>query len=638
MRDISNLERQYLKAKIAYYSGTPIMSDAAFDVVERELKAVGSKVVEQVGAKRKDFDFPHPTQMRSLAKIQTESINGVTNYMENAFMDWVNKCFSTAFIFKSTKVGYSAKFDGNAINIIFRQNRFESVLTRGDGKSGKDITDRLGSFMPKVLDCFPFPTYTMEIRCEAVIRLKTFNSKYAATFANARNYVAGVLGADEFDLNRIAELSLVPVHFIVDGKHKDISLLEEMISNYPIFASSNHATFLPSKQSYIDVVKSMEKMRETCDFQLNGIVFDFPCDYREILGENEHDPEWSLAVKFIPEECVTTVSHIDWSLGKTGELTPVVNVKPVPLAGTIVKRASGYNAGYVIKNKLGEGAIVSLAKAGDIIPEIQSIIAQGDDPTLPKTCPACGETLTYDGIHLMCNNTKCTGIIARKLGSAASMLDLKGIAGKTLEPFASKFDDMYKLFVWVRSWGDSPSLIEEYGIKYHSRSHEIFLNAFNNVKSLTYAQVILMMGYDRVGNKLAEQVAREYCGLIPDYKGHEKALVDEFKNADRESYIKSAVRVLESLGVIVEKPKDDMNNDITYIVMTGSPSPFNKTKAEFISRFSNVKETSLNDPKCKYLITDSYTSSSGKMNVAKKKGISIKTYEDFIIESNSFAK
>ena len=84
--NLQHLETQYLKAKIAYYDGTPIMSDPAFDALEKELKEAGSKVVEQVGAKRKDFDFPHPTPMKSLAKIQTESNNGVTNYQDDIFL------------------------------------------------------------------------------------------------------------------------------------------------------------------------------------------------------------------------------------------------------------------------------------------------------------------------------------------------------------------------------------------------------------------------------------------------------------------------------------------------------------------------------------------------------------------------
>ena len=121
--DIRNLETQYLKAKVAYYDGHPIMSDAAFDVLEKELKNAGSKVIEQVGSKRKDFDFPHPTPMKSLAKIQTSSEKGQTNYMEDSFMDWLNK--RNKQLFNSVNQIYCMpKFDGSAINIIYRDGKF----------------------------------------------------------------------------------------------------------------------------------------------------------------------------------------------------------------------------------------------------------------------------------------------------------------------------------------------------------------------------------------------------------------------------------------------------------------------------------------------------------------------------------
>ena len=108
--------------------------------------------------------------------------------------------------------------------------------------------------------------------------------------------------------------------------------------------------------------------------QLDGVVFALPAETREFLGENDHDPEWSIAIKFVPDEVVTLVEGVQWNLGKTGELTPVVQLKPVQLAGTTVKRASGYNAGYILKHRIQKGTIVSLRKSGDIIPEISKII------------------------------------------------------------------------------------------------------------------------------------------------------------------------------------------------------------------------------------------------------------------------
>jgi len=633
--NIQNLETQYLKAKVAYYEGNPIMSDAAFDVLEKEVKEAGSKVIEQVGTKRKDFDFPHPHPMKSLSKLQTESINGVTNYQEEAFRQWFEKRESqmNKMNYLVDHVHYSPKFDGSAINIIYRGRKLESVLTRGDGLTGKDVTDRFRKHLPSDLlinELMNSENAIIEIRCEAVMRKSVFQKKYAAEFANARNIVAGIIGKDDFSLEKVSDLTLIPVHLLYNGVHCKITYLDEIINYTPILAHCGSGTIRPTTKDYVYMMKYMEDFRETSDFQLDGVVFALPVEVREHLGENKHDPEWSIAIKFVPDEVVTPVIGIEWNLGKTGEFTPVVKLKPVTLAGTEVKRASGYNAGYILKNKLGEGAFVSIAKAGDIIPEIQEVVVAGQVEAFPKTCPHCGSTLTFDGIHLMCENDDCEGKIGGKLSSACGMLDLKGIAGQTIKPFASDFKNMFEIMEVILT----PSLeahlnCEKFGLKRDSRKYEIFVNAFKNIKSLTYAQVILMMGYDGVGKTLSTQVARQYCGLTPNYASLEKALVEKFQNKVIESNIKDAVKTLESLGITIDKPEDKkVVTGTVYVCMTGSPREFGfKTKEEWIKQFPNLVDVDLKD--ATYLITDDYNSTSSKMKNAAKKGIKIVTYGDF---------
>jgi len=622
--DIKSLERLYLKAKVAYYDGNPIMTDSTFDALEEKLKMLGSKIIEQVGSKRKDFDFPHPTKMLSLSKIQTEE----NNYKEKEFIDWFND--KIKIIGKPISyLIFSPKFDGSAINIIYKNKLLESVLTRGDGYFGKDVTDRFSEYLPKTIDEFDG---IVEIRCEAVMPKSIFKEKYADKFANARNIVAGIIGKDEIDIEKIKDLILIPVNLLVNGKYQDITLLENFIKKSFIFSKTLYTNIIKiTPQNYINTIKIWEIIRKDFNIQLDGIVFSFYPEYREILGENEHDPEWAIAIKFVPEEVITEVIGIEWNLGKTGELTPVIQLSPVKLAGTIVKRVSGYNAGYIIKNKIGPGTYVSITKAGDIIPEIQEVkIKTSKTFILPDKCPICGSKLKFDNIHLYCNNEECIGKTSRKLASICAILNLKGIAEKTIEPFAKDFNNMYELFMWIlKNYNNKDFSLEKYGIKKNSRSHEIFVNAFKNIKSLTYSQVILMMGYEGVGKKLAEQVAKDYCGLETDYKGHEKTLIEKFKNKDIESYIKNAISELESLGIIVDKPV--LNNNNIYICMTGSLKEHGfKTKEEFISKFSNVKEVSITDPKCNYLITDSLNSISEKMKIAKKLGKKIITYSEFL--------
>jgi NAD-dependent DNA ligase len=618
------------------------MSDAAFDHIENQLKEAGSKVVEQVGSKRKDFDFPHPSPMLSLAKIQTESKEGVTNYQEDQFQKWFKKVDAIIFKKFGVHIEYlyrSPKFDGNGINIIYSYGILQSVLTRGDGKFGKDITDRFKKHLPEAID---FSSGLLEIRCECVISQSLFDKKYFGKkedgkYANARNFVAGVLGKDDYSLEKVKDLTIIPVALLNDGRQITLDLIPKGIAD----PKSLYQERINPKD-YVRAIMEMEVLRESFDIPLDGVVLSVPYDFRGTLGENEHDPEWAIAIKFVPDEVVTRVNGIEWNISKTGEFTPVVLLNPVELAGTIVKRASGYNAGYVVNNRIGGDTFVSIAKAGDIIPEIQSITVESEKAfDLPTICPDCGSTLSFDGIHLTCPNDLCVGKIAKKLASASTALDLKNVGGKTMEPFAEDFKNIFEVIKWVRSEGEwTPTnkgsirhlrSIEKYGIKYDSRSYEIFIGAFKNIKSLTYEQVIISLGFDNVGKKLSSQIAREHCGLVPDYTGLERALVTMLHDPDVEERIKLAVSSLEKLGIKIDKPQPEkVNSDTVYVCMTGSPKVFGfPTKAEFIAKFPNLVDVEITDKRCQFLITDSYTSTSSKMKTAEKKGIIIKTYGDY---------
>jgi DNA ligase (NAD+) len=630
MENIKVLEEKYLKAKIAYYEGIPFLTDSEFDAIEKILKEEGSKVINQVGSKRKDFDFAHPTKMLSLSKIQMEATAEGTNYMEAEFQKWYQK--RTSEIGKGTYLWASMKFDGNAINIIYRGTKLANVLTRGDGFTGKDISKRFEKKIPQKITLLNLDlkdTDVIEIRCEVVIKTKLFKEKYANEFANPRNYVAGVIGKDDENLEKISELDIVPLHYLLNGVH-----IEQSIFSINEFYNTDYNTQFTS-DNYIHEIMRFEKLREDFKFQLDGVVISFPVSYRKELGENDHDPEWALAIKFIPQEAVTPYEGIEWNISKRGEIIPTVLLKPILLDGSTVRRASGYNAGYIVDKKIGPGSVVSISKAGDIIPEIQKILVESTEDIkniLPQLCLSCSSPTTFDGIHLECSNNNCVGKIAKQLSGALKILEIQRVGEKTIEPFAKDFANMYELIKWARTEGETVSEnIDNYGIKFGSRSHEIFIQAFKNIRSLSYPQVIQMLGYENVGDKLSTQLAREHAGLDFDYANLERALVAKLRDPEVSEYIKSVVSGLEVLGISVDRPKKaESNTDSVYVCMTGSPKTFGfKTKEDFITKFPNVVEVSITDKKCQFLITDSYTSSSNKMETANKKGITIKTYGDF---------
>lgn len=631
-----SLEVLFLRAKITYYEGNPIMDDSSFDFLETYLVSINSEVIKQVGSKRKDFNFSHPTPMLSLSKIQTEKRGEVIDYKFEEFKKWYFKCIQKIEKDLNKTIEFptlegTLKYDGNAINLIYKGNEFFHAITRSDRLYGKDVTDRISLITPKTLSLNVTDEDIVEIRCEVIIQKDLFDNinkqrivNDEEMFANPRNFVAGVLGADEFDENIIHQLTLMPIHLIVNGEHFEIEELRN------IFDNINVKRIL--LEEYIHFIATSATIREQIQYPLDGVVLAFPIDYRKILGENEHDPEWSIAIKFIPESVTSRVIYIEWNVGKTGELAPVIILEPVPLAGTIVKRASGYNAGYVIQNKLGKDAIVSIQKAGDIIPEIEKVIEQGSMPFLPQACPVCGTYTRFEeNIHLVCQNDKCPGKLKKRFLTSIRMLDFKGVGPASLEKFTSDFYTATDLIVWLKTKGQTKE-IEKYGFEFESRSYQKFIASFNNLKELTYSQIILLLGFDNVGSKLTDQVANEQNGLEYTYVNQDKSLVALLNNDETKQLIKESIEKLTNCGIKIIYPvKEEANPDNIYVVMTGSPKPKWETKKVFAGEFNGkvIDVDKLSDVRCSFLITDDYNSTSSKMKTAEKKEIQIISYEDF---------
>lgn len=615
MFNIQYLESKFLDAKIAYYNGKPIISDSEFDALEEFLKKQNSSVVKQVGTKRSEFDFPHPSPMLSLNKIQTEETENGIDFKTEEILKWAEaKCKKIGVDIDSIEFEFSPKYDGNAINVIHTGNKLHKILSRSDKDFGKDLTEKL-KHRVQSLNINIENDDVLETRYEAVIKKDVFNKKYTS-FANPRNTVAGLFGRDEIsdDLN---DIDLLPICHLLNHRHIKY---QQTMPNF-----SYHYIY-----EYEKIMKKWITERENFPYQLDGIVISFPASFREKIGQNDHDPEWSIAIKFIPEFATTIIKDIEFGIGKTGEITPIAILKPVILAGTKVSRVSLYNIGYLLNKKLGKQAVISIQKAGDIIPEVKNVIIPAkENIIIPTVCPSCNSILMRDGVHLICNNALCKSKITKLLDYQFKILKLKGVGQKTIDEFAKKGFTIIDLIEFVRTKGNIKEEIEPFGFSFGSRSHEIFLNVFNSIKTIDFESIPLFLGINNVGKKLAKQIALYYCGEEYSWQNQEMALVEFFQKESIQKKIYDIVNRLKHLGIEVALPKSKKlkSSSLIKAVLTGSPKNFGyKTKEEFINEF-NIEESSLSD--CKYLITDSYTSTSGKMKVAKEKNIEIITYYDF---------
>lgn len=361
----NDLDKLYIKWKKAYYQGNPIASDYEFDELEKHLKSTGElENIRQVGFQDEDRNakFNHPTQMLSLAKFQAAA-DGTPPTSQTT--NWLNKRIKSE-VFEATP-----KFDGNALNLIYKKGYLDAALSRGNGTAGRDYTDKLIAIVPNFIET---PHDLIEVRGEVVIPIKTFNEKYSNEYKNERNFVAGILNRDE-DVSEITDgFVFVAVEAKAQNNSENIYLSTEILKTYgfnleyPLFVHHFRNTGF---ESAYDI---MLNYRKQSPFRLDGFVIKTSTDLRKELGENSHDPNWAVAIKFPPEEAITKIIRIQWNFGKTGQLTPVAILEPTLLDGTTVQRASVHNYGWMISKGCVPGATVTIAKKGDIIPQIINIL------------------------------------------------------------------------------------------------------------------------------------------------------------------------------------------------------------------------------------------------------------------------
>lgn len=364
-----NKKELYLKAKKAYYLGEPILSDTEFDYLENELKESGQlKDIQQVGFhdENRNAKFKHPTRMLSLSKFQAD---GNDNPCFIEVNKWLSKR-SQSKIYEATP-----KFDGNAVNIIYRNGKLDAILSRGDGDAGRDYTEKLINNVPNKIKT---KHKIVEVRGEVVIPIDKFNQyneKYDNEYKNERNFVAGILNRDVDETGIISEFVFMAVEAKAIENSEVVYLPTEILSKFGFNHKYSLYTIYFQKNEFIETYQKMLHHRKVdCPFRLDGFVIKTDINTRRELGENDHDPEWAVAIKFPPEEAVTKVIDIEWNFGKTGNLTPVAILEPTLLDGTTVQRASVHNLGWLIEKDCLPGTTVTIAKKGDIIPQIINIL------------------------------------------------------------------------------------------------------------------------------------------------------------------------------------------------------------------------------------------------------------------------
>ena len=406
--DKKKIEKQYnLKVKelvrlnkFYYQHSKPIVKDEEYDklkekilILEKQHKFLKSKNSPSkiVGYKpAKTFKKAlHKVPMLSLANAFSEED---LNSFEKKIINYLDKDENFEIIYSA-----EPKIDGISASLIYKNGKFITGLSRGDGKEGEDITENLKTIkdIPNYIQSKDFPE-EIDIRGEVFIQNSDFK-KISDKFANPRNAASGTLRQKNPD-----ETKKIPLKFIAYtfGYEKNLKLSSQNeylknLNEWGFKTNPLNKTF----QNVKDLMKNyhnIEKKRNEIDFDIDGIVYkvnDFKLQKR--LGNVANAPRWAIAHKFSANSAVSKIENIEIQIGRTGALTPVAKIKPVNIGGVVVSNATLHNEEEIIRKDIRVGDTVVVERAGDVIPHVISVDLKQRNTNskkfkFPLNCPSCG--------------------------------------------------------------------------------------------------------------------------------------------------------------------------------------------------------------------------------------------------------
>ena len=522
---ISELRAILDDANMRYYvDNAPVLSDYEFDMLLKELEAIESQYPELVTAdsptrkvgsdRRKEFEqYPHRYPMLSLGN--TYDIPEV-----EAFADRAAKGIGNSFTYSC-----ELKFDGTAICLTYKNGRLFRALTRGDGAVGDDVTANVRhiSNIPQVLKG-SYPE-DFEIRGEIYMPWEAFdrlNAERAADeeqpFANPRNAASGSLKLIDSSMVANRGLECTLYHMLGEGlpfQTHDDALKAAQSWGLPV---SDKRKICRSIEEIEEFITFWDTERKNLPFATDGIVIKVnELPYQEELGYTAKFPRWAVAYKFKAEQALTKLISIDYQVGRTGAVTPVANLEPVQLSGTVVKRASLHNEEQMRIHDIHIGDFVYVEKGGEIIPKITGVelsqrTADVVLPHFPQTCPDCGTPLVRDEAEAksFCpNQSGCPTQIKGRLIHFLSRKAMNVIAGDaTIEQLFNK------ALVW--NVADFYELKKEHLLTlegWKERSAERFLSSLEESKKTPFERVLYALGIRYVGEATARSVARHFGNI-----------------------------------------------------------------------------------------------------------------------------
>ena len=629
-----------------YNDDAPEIEDYEYDMMMRELKALEEAHPE--------FDDPDSPTKRVGGKADN-SFNSVTHTVR---MESLQDAFSKEEIFdfdnrvKDTvdNVHYvvEPKIDGLSVSLEYINGVFSRGSTRGDGDVGEDVSGNIRVIRNVPLKLNKAIPY-IEVRGEVYMPKKSFNRVVdrqlingEKPFKNPRNAAAGSLRQKDSVVTASRGLDIFvfnvqQVEGVTLNSHKEsLDFLKELGFNTIPFYKR-----VDSIEKAFECVEQIGEQRGELEFDIDGAVIkvdDF--SEREQLGSTSKFPKWAVAFKYPPEEKQTELIDIEMAVGRTGVLTPTAVLNPVHLAGTTVSRATLHNQDFINEKGVNIGDIVTVRKAGDIIPEVLCVNEKRSEGNFvfPVFCPSCGEKVVREEgeAAIRCINPECPAQLLRNLIHFCSRdaMDIEGLGPSIIETFVDngfieKTSDIYHL--------NETEIAKLEGFKETSANN--IITSVEKSKEQDLGKLIFALGIRHIGAKAAKLLADEFRDIdsiinasVEDILNIEgfglimaESVVDFFSNESARQLIdelKDAGVNMNSKSVIMDNRFEGMT-----FVLTGTLERYKRSEASKIIESFGGKTSSSVSKKTSYVLSGE--ASGSKLDKANALGVPVINEAEF---------
>lgn len=536
---IEQLKEQLNRWSHEYYvEDKPTATDAEYDKAYHELLAlekehpefvtadsptqrVGGEVLEQF--QKVTHTNPMLSLSNAFSKEDLEEFDARLRKLTNRAIEYVCEL----------------KIDGLSIALTYQNGQLQLGATRGDGTTGEDVTGNVRTIKSVPLSLKE--PWNIEVRGECYMPKKSFvalnesrEEEGLEVFANPRNAAAGSLR--QLDPKIVAKRNLsVFLYSSPSVEELDVSTQEELLEKMAEigFVTNPERLKCQTIDEVWNYIETIGAKRQELPYEIDGMVIkvnDFTT--QEEIGYTVKAPRWAIAYKFPAEEAQTVVRDVEWTVGRTGVVTPTAVMDPVQLAGTTVRRASLHNIDLMKERDIRLEDTVVIHKAGDIIPEVTRVIFEKRPATsqpyeFPTTCPVCHEKLEHleDEVAIRCLNPKCPAQLTEGMSHFVSRnaMNMSGIGPSIIkqlfeEGLVLDVADLYKLTL------DQLLALD----KIQQKSAENILEAIENSKANSLERLLTGLGIRHVGTKAAKELAQHFGNM----KALQEASIEQLLEID----------------------------------------------------------------------------------------------------------